>query len=116
MVLYVTLLHYAIMDHNEEQVLWLLDHGADINGADENGNSPLMLAIANNLYPHTVKALLDRGADPFARNRDGSTALAVALDQNSPEDVENLLARYVREGKQAQVDAGLEHGRLALLL
>lgn len=45
-----------------EIVKRLLDHGADINAADENGDTPLIFALRAN-RESIVHLLLERGAD-----------------------------------------------------
>jgi ankyrin repeat protein len=57
-----TPLHYAIRHPDADKVRWLLDHGADIEAEDENGLSPLMLAL--NAGHFTIASLLvEKGAD-----------------------------------------------------
>jgi len=74
------LLHLAInrieKRGNTEVVDWLLDKGADVNLADDDGYTPLMLAAQ---YGHAdvVKRLLKKGANAKARTKTGHTALTL---------------------------------------
>ena len=60
-----------------------LDGGADVNAADEYGQTALMFA-AEGRQEATVRFLLDRGADVHAENRRGWTALTFAVSRPSP--------------------------------
>ena len=52
----------------------LLDAGADPNTQEEDGQTPLHWAAANNHTPAVVTALLDPGANPAAKTADSTTA------------------------------------------
>ncbi|HXE63814.1 MAG TPA: ankyrin repeat domain-containing protein [Bryobacteraceae bacterium] len=70
-----------------EAVAMLLDRGADINGVDSNGDTPMHGAAANN-YPRVVNLLAERGADPkiWSRpNKTGRTPLFLAEGYNAAE-------------------------------
>ena len=56
----------------------LLDAGADVNRADANGVTPLMMAAGYG-YNDTVKLLLQRKADPTVKRPNGETALDWAM-------------------------------------
>jgi ankyrin repeat protein len=63
-----------------EAVAMLLDHGADVNGVDNNGDTAMHGAAYNN-YPRVVNLLAERGADPRIwnkPNRAGRTPLFIA--------------------------------------
>lgn len=53
----------------------LLTHGANINGADLDGNTPLHLAARNLPHIDAMRFLLSRGADVGAKNSEGNTPL-----------------------------------------
>jgi ankyrin repeat protein len=63
-----------------EAVAMLLDHGADVNGVDNNGDTAMHGAAYNN-YPRVVELLAARGADPkiwSKPNKAGRTPLFIA--------------------------------------
>jgi uncharacterized protein len=74
--------HEEAGEENEalEAVAMLLDRGADVNGVDNNGDTAMHGAAANN-YPRVVNLLADRGADPriwSKPNKSGRTPLYIA--------------------------------------
>ncbi len=62
---------------NLENVVRLIEQGADVNGRDLLGNTPLM-AAAYTGQPDMVRLLLVRGADRSLRGFDGKTAREMA--------------------------------------
>jgi len=52
-----------------------LDRGAEVNGRDEYGFTPLLWAAMGQEDPDTIRLLIKRGADVDAKNRWGWTAL-----------------------------------------
>lgn len=74
-----------------EEVLSLLEQGADVNARDEDGETVLMKAANRNENPETIKALLEAGADINARDKRGNTALIKAVGFNRNLDVIKVL-------------------------
>ena len=70
-------LMYAATGKRTNLLKLLLEHGADINFADKQGNTALIIA-AKRQADWTVKTLLDAGADPSIENNKGFTALDYA--------------------------------------
>src|SRR5262245_58521683 len=64
----------AIRNGDAPAVRRALDAGADVNGRDADGNTPLILA-AFYAGPECVELLIDKGADVNAANAAGATAL-----------------------------------------
>ncbi|HLK58752.1 MAG TPA: hypothetical protein VKU00_19425, partial [Chthonomonadaceae bacterium] len=101
----------------------LLDYGARIDATDEEGKTPLMLAVTARRSTRegyelpasaAVKFLLDRGAKVHIRNDAGKTALALALEQ-----MKNLDSYHRGEDQEERKEdqeerADIEH-TLALL-
>jgi ankyrin repeat protein len=69
-----------------------LDQGADVDDADANGTTALLLAAFDGHTP-IVRLLLDRGADVRARNVQGRTALMCAASGGFDATVRLLLER-----------------------
>jgi uncharacterized protein len=65
-----------------EAVKFLLDLGADVNAANDDGNTPLHGAASLGLDT-VARFLIDKGADVNARNADGRTPVGVA-EENDP--------------------------------
>lgn len=74
-----TLLHVAAIVNNEDIVNYLLDLGLDINAQDNDGNTPLHIAVICAQSKH-IKSLLGTLWSPnvridiFIKNKDGLTA------------------------------------------
>lgn len=68
----------------------LLNHGADLNIQDNDGNTALMYAADQGLSD-IFELLLEGGADPDIQNRSGNTALMMASYQDHTEIVRLLL-------------------------
>lgn len=79
-----TLLHHAAAGGCTEQVRHLIQKGAGVSEQTSEGKwTPLMLAT---MYGHTdtVSELLKQGANLRQKNAFGTTALEVAVDEDSP--------------------------------
>lgn len=82
---------YAVHDNAPAEIVkQLLECGADVNEEDEDGQTALMFAAANNATK-TVQLLLDSGAKIDVQDIDGYTALMAGVINNSTESVELLL-------------------------
>lgn len=76
-----------------DMIKLLLEHGADVNGADGDGFTALMCAAYKG-SSELVNILIDHGADPNMKTRhDGATALRFAIDSQC-EEVINILNGY----------------------
>jgi len=84
-----TPLHMAALRGHLPSVKLLLDSGADVNFANHQGDTPLMVAS----YPKVVEFLLDHGADAKMKNQLGMTALAFAARRGQAESVVLLLQK-----------------------
>jgi ankyrin repeat protein len=90
-------LHWAVEVGNRKLVRLLLEHGANPNVADEDGDTPLhyLLSWRSKMDLATLEALLQYGADPNKVNADGETVLfSLSLDRKFrqwPEAIRNLV-------------------------
>ena len=73
-----TPLLHAVHKHQLGSVVTLIDNGADSNGSDPDGTTPLMMAAGYG-YTDLVELLLRRGANPRITDRYGATAVDLAL-------------------------------------
>ena len=89
-----TPISWATARSDYESVVSLLQHGADVNRSDKDGNSPIHYACkASDCSVDLLTALLSTGASATKRNRWGQTPLGwVAFFQDDPELAKVLLA------------------------
>lgn len=75
-----TLFHYAVeLQLRETEMKDVLSKGASINAVDNNGTTPLHLAVSTG-QEWVVELLLEHGADPSVTNSDGTTLLMLACE------------------------------------
>ncbi|MBI2300172.1 MAG: ankyrin repeat domain-containing protein [Armatimonadetes bacterium] len=70
-----TPLHAFAAHEDVRGVIWLLEHGADVDARDVEGNTPLHVAAARNAGTKVLQVLVEHGAQVEARNAAGETAL-----------------------------------------
>lgn len=72
----------AINDGNLKLVKHFLERGVDVNGLNENGFTPLMMAASED-QPEIAQLLIDKGAKVNFVNSQGWTALTEAADEGA---------------------------------
>jgi len=71
-------IHWAVINNDGRMMLLLLDHGADINARNRDGDTPLFLFLRFGTERHDdemIRSLLRNGADVNAKNNAGQTPL-----------------------------------------
>ncbi|OCT70767.1 protein phosphatase 1 regulatory subunit 12C isoform X10 [Xenopus laevis] len=89
----ISALHQACIDENLEVVEFLVNHGANVNQADNEGWTPLHVAASCG-YMEIAEYLLKHSANIAAVNSDGDVPLDIAED----DCMENLLRAEIAKG------------------
>ena len=76
-----TPLHYAVKYGQFEFAELLVNHGAKINMADENGFTPLHLAVEESLGQIKILELLSKNDDINNFNKDGKSLLHLSIEK-----------------------------------
>jgi len=106
----MTALHHAVAGRCSTELMKLLiDRGADVNAADEEGNTPLHFA-ARNGYPDVIGMLTVRGADILRQNKEGETPVDTARLFSHP------LAAAVMKEKVGERDMNLKARELFIAI
>ena len=79
-----TLFMRAVWSGNDKLVQWLMDLGAEMHSPDDQGHTPLMVAI-HRCSADMVHQLLKNGADPEAKDSKGRTAMHHAAQSEQPD-------------------------------
>ncbi len=90
---------------NASAVKYFLDHGADPQGKDPEGNTVLMVAAASDELPlDSVRTLISRGADVNAKNNKGQCALDFARARGKTAVVDLLVQSGAKDtGSSAEI-------------
>jgi len=83
------LLRKSAADGNKENFYRSLVMGADINAADLENKTPLVLAVMSNNY-EMAEVLIHKGADVNVKTKGGNTPLSLARDLGA-KDIEKIL-------------------------
>lgn len=98
-----TPLNTAVLHGQADTVAWLLQRGADVNGANRDGTTPLHIA-AFFCHEDLVQQLLSNGAEREKKNRRGETPVDVVSGEWDRE----LADLYVAIGSAVGVDVDLD--------
>jgi Ankyrin repeats (3 copies) len=86
-----TLLHAFAHQGDIIGTSWLVEHGAKMNPIDRGNNTPLHKACERNSTLKVVELLVKRGASLTAKNKNGETALDMAIKNDK-----KSIAAYLR--------------------
>lgn len=84
-----TLIHKAILENSSDVVLFLLNQGVSVDQLDQNGMTPLTIALMNRCS-YAVEVLLSLGANPNAQWKD-LNLLELAYSMQDAESSKKLL-------------------------
>lgn len=81
----------AAFSKTAEPIKLLVEAGADVNGTNNNGDTPLMTAVLTNKNLPAIQALIEAGADVNAVDSKGTSVIMAAANKNPNERVPILL-------------------------
>jgi len=113
----------VVRQDNQEIAELLLSHGADANHKDDAGHLLLHHSLGPSGRPGMAELLIAGGADIHALDREGRTAIRIAVEQGRREALEMLLKKGAREDERGPRGQTLlhyaalrGHGSIATLL
>lgn len=109
----------AVTEHDAQRTGWLLDVGVFTEQCDEQGRTPVRIALENSDIPSVFK-LLDAGVDVNATTPDHAGLLGIAVERGETAITEKLLARgahtdaLMRDGEKV-LPWAIRNGRLTFV-
>ncbi|XP_023215585.1 protein TANC2-like [Centruroides sculpturatus] len=108
-------LSWASMNGQIQAITWLLERGADINGTDSFGRTPLILSVTESNV-EVVQMLLNNGACINHVDKNGFTAIDRAIEISNIAIVNILLKSGAKLGPQSWATADNNPEMIMLLL
>lgn len=108
-----TLLHRAAWQCSKplDVMNLLISYGANVNLANENGNTVLQNALMKHDDPALIKLLLDNGAEAVICNKEGMNTLEVAALFNRVECAKYLLENDLSSSEVDSISNALQRAR-----
>lgn len=89
-----TVLHFLVNKPNQTEIInYFIAKGADVNKADNEGNTPLMIAASSREMSAALEQLLPIVKNINTQNLKGESALTTAVKSGTPNAVEVLLSK-----------------------
>ncbi|MCJ1265385.1 hypothetical protein MMC22_005262 [Lobaria immixta] len=105
-------LHYAARACNDHGLKKFMSTGLDVNGVDSNGWSPLHWAASSGYgSANVIKTLLRAGGNKYLKDKQGRTALDLAILCGKYEEVKILMTNRSACGDLPETDDGERFGR-----
>lgn len=93
----ITPLMFASARNHKDIVVFLIEHGANVNQKDDAGGTALIYAVWKG-HKDIVAILIDKGADILITTSDGRSPLSVASDEGHT-DIHAMLTKKVNAHK-----------------
>ncbi|KAG0280538.1 hypothetical protein BGZ95_009774 [Linnemannia exigua] len=108
-----TLLHRAAWQCSKPLAVMhlLISYGANVNLANENGNTVLQNALMKHDDPSLIKLLLDNGAEAVVCNKEGMNTLEVAALFNRVESAKYLLENDLSSSEPESITNAMQRAR-----
>ncbi|XP_071441724.1 putative ankyrin repeat protein RF_0381 [Hetaerina americana] len=103
-----TLLHYV---RTIEVTRLFLSYGAQVNGQDVSGSTPLMKAVRHNKGLEVVRELLNHGANVNMQNCVGDTALNIAIRRGDFSSTAAIIHELLEHGADINIRNPASHNR-----
>lgn len=101
-------LHQAVRDCDLSKINTLIAKKVDVNARDEEGMTPLLIAVQGNNYA-VVETLIQAKADVNAQDEKGNSALFYAIVFGTPEYFDLLVAHHATLEVQNKIGLTLLH-------
>ena len=93
----LTPIKIAVLNSNERNVKWFIDHNVDIENLDKNGSSLLFDAVEKTNY-QVIKLLIEAGASCSRRNSWNNTPLHMKMAISGDYEYEKIIDVFVKNG------------------